>query len=532
MKDKTRTALLAFLLSVGAFAFALVYFIMAYGPGVSPDSTVYIGTARSLLAGTGFYFSGDPMTHFPPAYPLLLAASSLFSSDLLQAARLLHAALYAANAVLFVLCVYICTKRNHAATACAVLIYFSSKAILVAHSMVWSEPPFVTFSLAAILCISLYVRAPAPRQTLFLLIASGSVGLAILTRYVGVTLLPAVLFGVLFSHFPAKRKLRDLAIIISIASVPIGIWLARNCIVAHTSTNRGFAVHPAGLAHVKRLIKTLVAFILPGPVPGWVAGIFFAGLGVLVLLALWVLYRRKYIEENKDSVCVMLPSLGICFSFVYIAFIFVSISLLDATTPFDDRILLPVFVFLALGMISLACSVSQSLRNPTIWRAVVLCILLSVGINSIRAAKAAVCTHIEGRGYNSRKWNASPTVLLVKAIRGPRMKIYSNGPEVINFMTGSDACTIPRLWLPLSMQQNQDYEKQLQVMCRECLDGRAIIVWLNDESFSKCSWLPSAEKMNLSHRGIPVLKQTADGAIYGREGLKLTAADRAGNASK
>jgi len=523
MKDKIHPALLVFLLSVGVFAFAVIYFIMAYGPGVSPDSTVYIGTARSLLAGCGFCFSGEPMTHYPPAYPLLLAAGSLFSSDLLQAARLLHAALYAANAILFVLCVYICTRRNRTAAACAALIYFSSKSILVAHSMAWSEPPFIAFSLAAILSVSLYVCAPPPRRTWLLLVASGSLGLAVLTRYVGITLLPAVLLGLFLGSSPAKRKLGDSVIVVSAACIPIGIWLLRNSMVAHTPVNRDFAVHPAGLHHVGSLIRTLVDFVLPGPVPGWARAVVFAGLVVLFLFALRVLHKRKYMAENRGSVGVVLPWLGICFAFVYVAFIFVSISLIDASTPLDDRILLPVFVFLVLGLIPLVCSVSRALRKPVIWRAVVLCIVLSVGINSIRAVRAAVHIRLEGHGYNSRKWNGSPTVLLLKAVCNPHLRIYSNGPDVISFMTGRDALAIPRLWSPLSMRKNQDYEKQLQAMCRECLDGGAVVVCFSDESFRRCLWLPSAEQMDLSHRGIPVLKQTVDGAIYGRRGLNLTA---------
>src|SRR5438105_674402 len=48
-----------------------------YGDGVSPDSAHYIGAARSLAAGQGLRFNGEPFSHWPPLYTLILAGPSL-----------------------------------------------------------------------------------------------------------------------------------------------------------------------------------------------------------------------------------------------------------------------------------------------------------------------------------------------------------------------------------------------------------------------------------------------------------------------
>ena len=54
-----------------------MYALMSHGVGISPDAIDYLNTARSVLAGQGLVIAGLPMTHFPPVYPLLLAAIGL-----------------------------------------------------------------------------------------------------------------------------------------------------------------------------------------------------------------------------------------------------------------------------------------------------------------------------------------------------------------------------------------------------------------------------------------------------------------------
>ena len=65
---------------VGVCASAVMYQITAQGPGVTPDSTTYIETARALLARNGFFVNGQPVTHYPPVFPLLLVGVSSLCS--------------------------------------------------------------------------------------------------------------------------------------------------------------------------------------------------------------------------------------------------------------------------------------------------------------------------------------------------------------------------------------------------------------------------------------------------------------------
>lgn len=71
----------------------------------------------------------------------------------------------------------------------------TSLAMLDLHSMAWSEPPFLGLSLASFILFSKYIVNPRFGLPVW---ASIFLGLAIATRYVGVTLLPPIITGALF----------------------------------------------------------------------------------------------------------------------------------------------------------------------------------------------------------------------------------------------------------------------------------------------------------------------------------------------
>jgi hypothetical protein len=99
-KRKLSALVLAMLLA-GTCASILTFWTTAYAPGVTPDSAVYIETARNLFSKNSFFAYGEPFTHYPPTYPLLLALGGVLESGhVLQASRWLGAFFFAANIVL------------------------------------------------------------------------------------------------------------------------------------------------------------------------------------------------------------------------------------------------------------------------------------------------------------------------------------------------------------------------------------------------------------------------------------------------
>ena len=68
---------------------------VTYGVGLTSDWASYLSVARSLLAGEGFVqIYGWPYLHWPPLYPMLLAAASLFAFDPYDVAGPLNAVVF------------------------------------------------------------------------------------------------------------------------------------------------------------------------------------------------------------------------------------------------------------------------------------------------------------------------------------------------------------------------------------------------------------------------------------------------------
>ena len=310
---------LMFVILSGCFASILMFWVTTCGPGVSPDSVTYIETARSLLAGNGFYAYGQPMTQHPPLYPLLLCLGGFFlHGDVLQAARILCALFYGANVLLLGSAVFACTKRSLPCDGLYRVRFLASAPIMIIHSMAWSEAPFIMFTLASFMLLSFYVVHPS----LYLLIAASlSVGLSIVTRYVGITLYPSLAFAVLFfGKRSSKRKIIDILIASIVALLPIILWFYRNIAITGNASNRELSIHVIEFSHIKSFIITMVGFILPDLPPILLFVKIFL-LGAVAALSIFIMVtfvnKRNHIKDNSNSVCIFFPSVCIIFAVTY-----------------------------------------------------------------------------------------------------------------------------------------------------------------------------------------------------------------------
>src|SRR6266496_5745284 len=98
----SRFAIFVALLLIAVIGVLLVLQATPEGAGLSDDSIAYIAGARSMVAGHGYreawLASNQPVTHFPPAFPSLLAFFGFLGADPLHAARLVNALLFGLSA--------------------------------------------------------------------------------------------------------------------------------------------------------------------------------------------------------------------------------------------------------------------------------------------------------------------------------------------------------------------------------------------------------------------------------------------------
>src|SRR5215212_407867 len=94
----SRSAIFVALLLVAILGVILVLQATPEGAGLSDDSIAYIAGARSMVAGDGYreawLESNQPVTHFPPAFPSVLAFFGFLGLDPLHAARYVNAFLF------------------------------------------------------------------------------------------------------------------------------------------------------------------------------------------------------------------------------------------------------------------------------------------------------------------------------------------------------------------------------------------------------------------------------------------------------
>jgi hypothetical protein len=483
-----------------------MFWVTARGSGVSPDSTVYIGTAKSLLAGKGFYSGGAAMTHFPPVYPLLLAAAGTVFNNLTQASRVLDALFFGANAMLIASSIYIYTGHSPIASMCAVLWFLTSVAMLDIHSMAWSEPPFLGFSLAALLLVSRHIESP---RFGLLVPASIFLGLAMTTRYLGVTLLPPMLIGVLcLGDRSIRSRLRDSFVVCAIGCAPLAFWLLRNVTVAQTATSRKVALHPVTVSHIESLLLTMHDLFVPIPYL-FRMKVFELGLVSALFIAVFSVWNRVRGWREHDVAAVS-QILNILFCITYVTFLLVSVSLFDAATPLDTRMLSPVFAVLLLAIISLCWNAAKTARRPLVWYGCLIFWFLSVTTNVIHAIPLATQIHGEGRGYTSSMWTESDTVRYIRSLPFHET-MYSNGPDSIQFLTGKEAVWIPRRVDSATLIPNHQFEKEMKTMCGALTQQGAVLVYLRNFSFRW--YLPTEEDVRSACR-LSVRVHLTDGTVY------------------
>ncbi len=202
----------------------------AWGVGLHWDSINYISVARSLLAGEGFVqFTSGLYSHWPPLYPLLLAAAGFLSG--LDP----HAVAGPLNALLFGLTILVAGYWLRQRIASRWLTLWGCLAITFALPLTFiaswalSEPAFILFATLAMFHIDRFLRED---QRTALIWAALFTALACLTRYIGLTLVLTLLPLLLLRPGVALlAKMKHGAVFALISLFPTSLWFLRNMLL-------------------------------------------------------------------------------------------------------------------------------------------------------------------------------------------------------------------------------------------------------------------------------------------------------------
>ena len=466
--------------------------------------------AKNLFSGKGFSNNGNLITHFPPLFSIFLGSINVLTNNLVQAARILNAILFGINAGFVTLAVFLATGRNYLASTCAFLFFLASAPLLVIHSWALSEPLFIAFSLACIILLSLYIGKPG----LSLLIGSSlSLGFAVITRFIGLAFLPAGMLIVFIGRKgqPLRLKIRDTLYWVLLACLPVIISSVINILVAGSASGRSFVYHPVSEIHfIGEIFKTGLNFIAPIALPSWVWPGFLGLLAGLFISQLGVLSKIHPRDNDWRSMDIMMATICLLFSFFYLLFLFISLTFFDASTPVDVRLLSPILVFLIVGVFPVIGTLTRILNKPIVWWFFIISATLSIAIKTPDAIHSAATIHDNGLGYTSKQWRESPTIAFVNSLSNDQT-IYSNGADVIGFLTDNESLPLPKKNSPTSLEANPGYNDEIRAMCKDIMDNGALMVYFNAIGRG---YLPTFQEVKPACAP-SILQRFADGKVYG-----------------
>jgi 4-amino-4-deoxy-L-arabinose transferase-like glycosyltransferase len=448
-------------------------FITQSGPGVSPDSINYISVGENLYHGNGFRTSvgyDAPYTDAPPLYPILIAAFMHLGFGAEQAARLIPVLCFA----LLMFPLFLLGKTiNNASTgyvACLTCLVFSP--ILRVTSYAWTEMPYIFFSaLAILLLVEFSQNSEAKSRILYL--SGFFTALAILTRYIGVTL---VLVGLIVIVVRNKSRIKMTvyqALLFGVIScLPIIPWIYRNTLL--TSNLGGYStweISGAGrqiLSNVNSseiiIVHDFFAALLSRKllVSSNLSTYIMAAAIIIIGSTLFTIYvknspshRKALLEYLKSNYVVVLYIL------IYLVSINVLKSILASSFSIDLRRICPTYPFLILVGASFVFYTYRqagkpSLRPALIAAITVLCVLFLAfqAKNSWRLCHTAE----NGQGYNDPWWRSSQAVAWVAGNVPDTATVYSNNVYGIKLRIKNSVRWLPS---PESEQEIREYFEKL-----------------------------------------------------------------------
>jgi hypothetical protein len=357
------------------------------------------------------------------------------------------------------------------------------------------------------------MRHLATRNYLLLVGASLSAGLAITTRYAGLTILPPMIITVFFlAAAPLKTRIRECLIIGGIGICPLALWLLRNWMVAGSAANRSLAFHPLKHSEFKDIANALVAFWLPFSGSTYLKIIFLLFGACLVLTGIVLAVKSRRCEQS-ERISAGMPMFTAVFITTYLLFLCAYNSFMNPAVDLSTRVLSPVYAPAIILVICVAYKLSSLGTRVPLWRGFLFLSFALIAMNAKHAASFASARHSDGSGFGSRAWAGSKTIEYLKNSSAVRTT-YSNGIDAVYFLTKKEALRIPAKIDPTTGKSNLDFEREINSMRFELLQNRAVLVYLD-----KITWrwyLPTKDELNNVYK-LPVLSQLDDGTIYGIE---------------
>ena len=448
---------------------------VAHGPGLGPDSVIYVEVARHLLEGEFFTQRyGDPLILQPPLYPALLAAASLSVFDPKDVIAPVNAAI--AGATVFVAGRWLAGRVTR-----RFLGAWSVLAIACAHPLVWAGSIGFPAALFILLSTLALIKADAFLQEgkrSSLALASLFSMLAWLTHYTGIAIVvSAGALLLLRPGAPLTVRAKRAAAYALVSSAPTAVWWSG--VLYRTGDADpleravdysffGLAGDIATAVSKWAFVNLFVDSLYPEPAEWPIASALSAA--ALLALAIGVGYGAARAALDRNAAPVLWERWGSVFVFggfalAFSALYLTALMLGQTWDGAQDRHLVPAYLSLfiagtlaldrllgwrvsggrtfSVGGVSVRLSLSGA-ATAALWAW--LGLALALHVVAIREANAYGITGWDVGKYGEPRWAHSETIAYLRdePLSG---EVYTNQVEALSLYApgGADPRLIPRL---------------------------------------------------------------------------------------
>ncbi len=483
------------------------------GMGLNTDSVYYVNGARNIFSGNGFYRnSGEdvlkPITHFPPFFSVILAGVELSGLDPLRGGRLVIILLYGLNVCLFAWLVFLLTRSRLLGLIAAVFMTFSP-VNLREYSILMSEPLYLSLGLTNLIIAWYYLQS---RKSWLICLLGLSAGLMDMTRYIGLSVILAWLVFFLIAEKTWRNRLGRAGLFL-VFSLPLGVGvMLHNYLLTGSTGNRTLIFHPIPLEKIFTGMRNFWSWFLPPgseslykTLEGFFIGIFI----ILVITGLFMLIRSIIRLAGVKPVTVreaFLVLIGMNIV-IYLTSVFITINLFDATTVFDNRMLLPVYLSVLLFiLVGADWQWRRDGRNRHALLLAGLAVVLPIIV--IGSLKTVSILSQDGQGFLGSYWRESPTMDYIR--EHDIGLFYTNQPPTVYILTGKAGYMVPSPVDSLTLQARQSYLQDLATMKEKINRQDGLLIFFLEKGYETDPWYRDLTA------GLVEIERTSDAIIWGR----------------
>lgn len=468
------------------------------GIGIFTDSTRYMGI--------------NPWPYDAPVYHWMLMGGQALGAAFTTTATIVAIATIVANVGLIFALIQRTTGDWRYSTIGTALIAFSPQFVTL-HSSAMSEAPFISFLLVTIWYALNYFETGSRRS---LLLASAFLGIATLTRFPGPALGAAIAAVILFDRrLTMRQRWTDIILLASVGGTLFFIWVIGAQMTQGRSIGRELWFYGnMGKAEWWNSLRAMLAWVLPDK---FGIGLRALLLACVLLFAGWQEGRQynRFRSANAPALLearsALLIVLALFFVF-YMIFMVLSTSL-EANLSLTGRYAFPAYVILVMLLTTQAHELSRTVpAERVMWVALVGLAVVVLAGHSVRTAARTGEVYKKGYGYQSDMWRKSPTAKTLRIL--PKgVKIYSNGPDIIGYLTDRTAAFSPheRMLRTDKPEPGNPLSKQLARIRAEAEKEPVYIVYFNNIDWR---FYLASEKQLLEGLPLTLVAQPDDGKIY------------------